>query len=170
MPAVERQLGGQLVLGEHLAHDPICLAGGVFGRGIEEHAGSVRRPRDVVPEPTAHAVLHLVLAERLNRATDVGRIAERDGYPPVICHNDDLTAPRRGWRALPAARGEPATRCLEGRFAQRVSLPVRRSAGVSGCPEVTVSSRRSPADRARNRLLSAYLSGHGSVINGNALS
>ena len=29
---------------------------------------------------------------------------------------------------------EPATRCLEGRYAQRVSLPVRRSAGVPGCP------------------------------------
>jgi len=34
------------------------------------------------------------------------------------------------------------TPCLEGRFAQRASLPVRRSAGVPGCPGVTVSSRR----------------------------
>jgi hypothetical protein len=33
------------------------------------------------------------------------------------------------------------TRCLEGRYAQRVSLPARRSAGISGCPGVTVSSR-----------------------------
>jgi len=42
------------------------------------------------------------------------------------------------------------TRCLEDLFAQRVSLPVRRWAGVSGCPGVTVSSPRWPADRARN--------------------
>jgi len=34
------------------------------------------------------------------------------------------------------------TTCLEGRFAQRVVLPVRRSAGVPGDPGVTVSSRR----------------------------
>ena len=47
----------------------------------------------------------------------------------------------------PKSRGsgtgeQVATRSLEGRFAQRVSLPVRTSAGISGCPEVTVSSRR----------------------------
>src|SRR5580700_4488570 len=47
----------------------------------------------------------------------------------------------------PAARPDPL---LTGRFAQRVSLPLRRSAGVSGCPGVTVSCRRWPADRARN--------------------
>jgi hypothetical protein len=34
------------------------------------------------------------------------------------------------------------TDCLEGRYAQQVSLPVRRSAGVPGCPGMTVSSRR----------------------------
>jgi len=39
-----------------------------------------------------------------------------DGVMPVIMPQ----AP-----ALPASR-KPATRCLEGRFAQRVSLPVRR--------------------------------------------
>ena len=31
---------------------------------------------------------------------------------------------------------------LEGRYAQRIGLPVRRSAGVLGRPGVTVSSRR----------------------------
>ena len=32
--------------------------------------------------------------------------------------------------------------CLEGRHTLRVSLPVRRWAGISDCPQVTVSSRR----------------------------
>jgi hypothetical protein len=33
-----------------------------------------------------------VLANGLNRLLDVGLIAERDGYPPVICHDADSTA------------------------------------------------------------------------------
>jgi len=35
-----------------------------------------------------------MLANGLNRPLDVGLIAERDGHPPVICHNADSTAPR----------------------------------------------------------------------------
>jgi hypothetical protein len=37
-----------------------------------------------------------MLANGLNRPLDVGLIAERDGHPPVICHNADSTAPPPG--------------------------------------------------------------------------
>ncbi|HZI73791.1 MAG TPA: nucleotidyl transferase AbiEii/AbiGii toxin family protein, partial [Gemmatimonadales bacterium] len=45
-------------------------------------------------------------------------------------------------RGLLRAARPPRRSGLEGRFAQRVSLPVRRSAGVPGGLGVTVSSRR----------------------------
>jgi hypothetical protein len=34
-----------------------------------------------------------MLANGPNRPLDVGLIAERDGHPPVICHDADSTAP-----------------------------------------------------------------------------
>ena len=51
--------------------------------------------------------------------------ARRTSLPQYFSQLGDLARP---------AGFEPATRCLEGRYAQRVSLPVRRSAGVPGCP------------------------------------
>jgi hypothetical protein len=34
-----------------------------------------------------------MLANGPDRLLDVGLIAERDGHPPVICHDADSTAP-----------------------------------------------------------------------------
>ena len=92
MPAVERELRAQLVPCQHLAHHPVRLAGRVLGTGIEKDGGTIDGHRDAVTEPTAHVVFHLVLANGPNRLLDVGLIAERDGHPPVICHDADSTA------------------------------------------------------------------------------
>lgn len=85
MPAVERELGGQLVLGKHLAHGAVRLPGRVLGGGGEEEVRIVGGHRDAVPEPTANVVLRLGLADGLNRLLDMRRVAECDGHAPVIC-------------------------------------------------------------------------------------
>ncbi len=56
MPAVEHELGAQLLLGQHLAHHPVCLASGVLGTGIEEDGGTIDGHGDAVTELTADVV------------------------------------------------------------------------------------------------------------------
>ena len=62
----------------------------------------------------------------------------------VRCRPDRGRYPRLVGSSSAVAASPPLvlTRCLEGLFAQRVSLPVRRWADVAHCPGVTVSSRQ----------------------------
>ena len=71
MPSVEREIGEQLVLGKHLAHDPACFTGRIFGAGIEENVRAVRGDRDVATEPATRVVLHLMFAQGLNHPPDL---------------------------------------------------------------------------------------------------
>ena len=64
---------------------PSAQASSRIGGGGEEDVRIVGGHRDAVPEPTANVVLHLGLADGLNRLLDMRRVAECDGHPPVIC-------------------------------------------------------------------------------------
>ncbi|MFY9649610.1 hypothetical protein, partial [Trebonia sp.] len=63
-----------------------------LGTGIKEDGGTIDGHHDTVSQPAEHIAFHLMLANGLNRPLNVGLIAERDGHPPVICHNADSTA------------------------------------------------------------------------------
>jgi hypothetical protein len=82
-----------------------------------------RKTRWLLPHPgPAHGCLRVTSR---TSGMPLGLTARRASLPQYFSQLGDLARP---------AGFEPATRCLEGRYAQRVSLPVRRSTGIPSCP------------------------------------
>ena len=113
-------LGTQVMLCNHLTHDPA----GLPGRGHVLHSRRTERPssrsnahRDTVTEPTAHVVFHLMLAQRVNRAVSVVPIMKRYRVTRrvVACHGATLTV----LGAAPRTHDPPS----HPRSAQRNSAP-----------------------------------------------
>ena len=92
MPSVDSEIGADIALSHNLAHDTVRLPGSNLGARVEKNAGAVRADRDAVTEPPAHIVLHLMLAQRLQRPPGMGLIVKRDRHSPVVvCHGRDST-------------------------------------------------------------------------------
>lgn len=85
IPPVKHEVGGQLLLREHLADDPLRLAGRISGSGVEQHVRFVRGDCDEVTKPTAHVVLQLTVAQGPNRTLGLACIVQSGGHPPVVC-------------------------------------------------------------------------------------
>jgi len=113
MPPVEREVGAETPLGHHLADHLIRFVGGLLGARVEKDARVTSAHSDAVAEPTAHVVLHLVLAQGLQRPPDMPLIVKRDRYPPVVvCHGPTLPSspgphPRTGASARPYRPADP---------------------------------------------------------------
>ena len=120
MPSMQRELRLNVMLGQHVAGDPLSLHGGVLGACVQEDLRVARADGDGAAELTAEVFFHLMLGQRPLRLFDLSLAGQGDGYPPVIavCHGTTLTHPGQaaGWTGmdrLPVEIRSPSTALID---------------------------------------------------------
>src|SRR5208337_2768037 len=96
MPSMQRELRLNVMLGQHVAGDPLSLHGGDLGACVQEYLRVTRADGDRAAELTADVFFHLMLGQRPLRLFGLCLAGQGDGYPPVIavCHGTTLTHPK----------------------------------------------------------------------------
>src|SRR5580693_1065874 len=107
MPAGERDVPVDLVLGEDVTDKLPGLAGRVLAAGVQEQLAGVLGYHDAVTQPAPRVVRQLLPAQQLCGPPHIRLSLEDDPHSPVICHAAECT-PATGPRQR--VRGAPSTR------------------------------------------------------------
>ena len=112
---MRRELRLNVMLGQHVAGDPLSLHGGGLGACVQEDLRVTRASGDGEAELTSDVFFYLMLGQRPLRLFGLGLAGQGDGHPPVIavCHGTTLTHPSQaaGWTGAARCRLAVLGRC-----------------------------------------------------------